>query len=90
MSNFLTSLFKGIKKPWQITGIASTADYLDYLPSASEYRKHSPGNQPVKAQIPHDVPQYVFNTRYYVRDYRRNNQYAARTVDRAPLDVEKD
>lgn len=27
----------------QITGIASTADYLDYLPSATEYRKHSPG-----------------------------------------------
>lgn len=27
----------------QMTGIASTADYLDYWPTAGEYRKHSPG-----------------------------------------------
>lgn len=27
----------------QITGIASTADYLDYLPGADEFRKHAPG-----------------------------------------------
>jgi hypothetical protein len=111
-------------------------------------------SQPIKAIIPHDVPQFVFNTRYYgeqrlvgrrstasaaatprcacapavlhcdmsairrlsfcattcllstvnrlrnsihsvcpcvaaVRDYRRNNKYTMRTVDRAPLDIEK-
>jgi hypothetical protein len=27
----------------QITGIASTADYLEYLPGADEFRKHAPG-----------------------------------------------
>lgn len=89
MANPLTTLLKGIKRPWQITGIASTADYLDYLPKSGEYRKHSPGSQPVDAIIPHDVPQFVFNTRYYVRDYRRHNKYTMRTVDRAPLDLEK-
>ena len=29
--------------PSQITGLTSTVDYLEYLPGASEYRKHSPG-----------------------------------------------
>jgi hypothetical protein len=27
----------------QVTGIASTADYLEYLPGADEFRKHAPG-----------------------------------------------
>lgn len=82
-------LFKNTKKPWEVTGIASTADYLEYLPTGTEYRKISPGSQPVKAQVVHDVPQLVYNTRYYVRDYRRHNSYTARTVDHSPLDVDK-
>lgn len=44
-------------------------------------------SQPVQAIIPSDVPALVYNTRYYVRDYRRNNHYARRTVGRAPLDM---
>jgi hypothetical protein len=78
----LASLFKGVKRPWQvssvgesartlrvlpfcrrrddadapnlarktqknsetqITGIASTSDYHEYLPTGNEYRKISPG-----------------------------------------------
>jgi hypothetical protein len=27
----------------QITGLTSTTDFLDYLPSGNEYRKFSPG-----------------------------------------------
>ncbi|KAF6259746.1 hypothetical protein COO60DRAFT_1638175 [Scenedesmus sp. NREL 46B-D3] len=84
--SFLSNVLKGVKKPWEITGIASTADYLEYLPGADEFRKHAPGSQPIKAVIPHDVPQLVFNTRYYVRDYRRHNKYSMRKVDRSPLD----
>eukprot|EP00882_Tetradesmus_deserticola_P001535 GHRQ01001657.1.p1 GENE.GHRQ01001657.1~~GHRQ01001657.1.p1 ORF type:complete len:115 (+),score=38.10 GHRQ01001657.1:240-584(+) len=84
--SFLSNLLKGVKKPWEMTGIASTADYLDYLPGADEFRKHAPGSQPIKAVIPHDVPELVFNTRYYVRDYRRHNKYSMRKVDRSPLD----
>lgn len=30
----------------------------------------------------------MYNTRYYGRDYRRNNKYTARSVDRTPLDVD--
>lgn len=70
----------GAKKPWEITGIASTPDYLEYLPPATEYRRFAPGSQPVKAIIPHDVPQHVFDIKYFVRDYRRNNKYTARAV----------
>lgn len=80
----------GLKKPWEITGIASTPDYFEYLPTARDYRRHAPGSQPVKAIIPHDVPQQVYDIKYYVRDYRRNSKYTARTVSAsAPLDVEK-
>jgi hypothetical protein len=31
----------------------------------------------------------LYVIRLAVRDYRRNNQYSARSVDRAPLDIEK-
>lgn len=80
----------GAKKPWEITGIASTPDYLDYLPKAGEYRKFAPGSQPVKAIIPHDVPQHIFDTKYFVRDYRRNSKYTARVVEtKTPFDFSK-
>lgn len=85
----LARFLKGIKKPWEFTGLTSTVDYLEYLPSPEEYRKHSPGSQPVSAIVPHDVPALVYDTRYYGRDYRRNNKYVARTVDRTPLDADK-
>jgi hypothetical protein len=51
--------------PPQITGIASTPDYLPYLPPSTEYRKFAPGSQPVRAIIPHDVPQHVFDIKYF-------------------------
>jgi hypothetical protein len=43
----------------------------------------------VSAVVPHDVPALVYDTRYYGRDYRRNNKYTKRVVDRTPLDVDK-
>jgi len=54
-------------------------------------QRHPPiiRSQPINAIIPHDVPELVYNTRYYGRDYRRNNKYSARTVDRTPLDVDR-
>lgn len=80
----------GVRRPWEITGLTSTSDYLHYLPKATEYRKFAPGSQPVKAIIPHDVPQYVYDIKYFVRDYRRNNKYTARTVTASePLDTQK-
>jgi hypothetical protein len=33
----------GIRAPWQITGPASSPEYLSHLPRATEYRAVSPG-----------------------------------------------
>ncbi|KAG2491735.1 hypothetical protein HYH03_009898 [Edaphochlamys debaryana] len=83
---FLKSLMNtlygfGFKEPWRMTGVRSLPDFEHYLPKGTEYRKFSPGNQPVKAKIPHDPPKLVYDIKYFVRDYRRNNKYTARTVD---------
>ncbi|KAG2452783.1 hypothetical protein HYH02_003013 [Chlamydomonas schloesseri] len=67
--------------PWRMTGIRSIPEFEHYLPMGLEYRKFSPGTQPVKAVVPHDAPKLVYDIKYFVRDYRRNNKYTARTVD---------
>ncbi|GIL66046.1 hypothetical protein Vafri_19594 [Volvox africanus] len=79
----------GIKEPWKMTGVRSLPDYEHYMPTGLEYRKFSPGTQPVKARVPHDAPKLVYDIKYFVRDYRRNNKYTARTVDKSPFDFEK-
>lgn len=42
VKNVLAKLPK-IKAPWEVTGIASGAEYRDYLPLPTQYRVHSPG-----------------------------------------------
>ncbi|KXZ49771.1 hypothetical protein GPECTOR_19g222 [Gonium pectorale] len=80
----------GIKEPWKMTGVRSLPDYEHYMPMGLEYRKFSPGTQPVKAVIPHDSPRLVYDIKYFVRDYRRNNKYTMRQVDtKIPFDFEK-
>ena len=59
--------------------------------TATQHNKTTPHihrSQPVNAIIPHDSPALVYNTRYFGRDHRRNSKYGARSVDRAPLDVD--
>ncbi|PNH05088.1 hypothetical protein TSOC_008684 [Tetrabaena socialis] len=80
----------GLKEPWKMTGVRSLPDFEHYLPVGFEYRKFAPGNQPVKAIIPRDPPKLIYDIKYFVRDYRRNNKYTARTVDtKTPFDFEK-
>lgn len=67
----VSGLGKWFKKPWQITGPVSTAEYLDPLPDASDYRVHAPATQPQRAIVPHAEPEHVFDIKYYVRDTRR-------------------
>lgn len=40
---FYTHAFPHTTNNQQITGLTSTSDFLEYLPLADEYRKHSPG-----------------------------------------------
>lgn len=42
VKNVLAKLPK-IKAPWEATGVASGAEYRDYLPLPTQYRVHSPG-----------------------------------------------
>jgi hypothetical protein len=80
----------GIRAPWLMTGHRSVPDFMPYMPSGHDYRKHAPGSQPVTAIIPGDNPSLVYDIKYHVRDYRRNNKYVARTCDvKTPLDVDK-
>ncbi|KAG1663957.1 hypothetical protein FOA52_001083 [Chlamydomonas sp. UWO 241] len=80
----------GLRAPWLQTGIRSTPEWLHFLPDGTEYRKVAPGSQVVKAIIPGDVPQLVYNIRYYGRDYRRAGKYTSRTVaTKEPFDFDK-
>nr|7ARC_r Chain r, B14.5a [Polytomella sp. Pringsheim 198.80]7ARD_r Chain r, B14.5a [Polytomella sp. Pringsheim 198.80] len=80
----------GLKEPWKMTGIRSLPDFEYYLPFGLTYRGISPGNQPIKAVVPHDVPKLVYDIKYFARDYRRNNSYTVRSVDsKTPFDYSK-
>uniref|UniRef100_A0A7S0R5J3 Uncharacterized protein n=1 Tax=Chlamydomonas leiostraca TaxID=1034604 RepID=A0A7S0R5J3_9CHLO len=84
------ALYKvGIKEPWFWSGSWTNPDFLHFLPSGHEYRKVAPGSQLVKAKVPHDHPSLVYDIKYHVRDYRRNNIWKARTVDAKPFDFSK-
>lgn len=60
------ALYKvGIKEPWKMTGSWSIPEFLHFLPTGREYRKISPGSQPVKAVVPHDAPSLVYDIKYF-------------------------
>mmetsp|Transcript_16357 Transcript_16357/g.28044 ORF Transcript_16357/g.28044 Transcript_16357/m.28044 type:complete len:139 (-) Transcript_16357:314-730(-) len=76
-------------RPWKLTGSWTEPDYMHYLPSGLEYRKISPGSNPIKAIVPHTPPSLVYDIKYFVRDDRRKTFYTARTVDATPFDFSK-
>ncbi|GAB4819643.1 hypothetical protein N2152v2_006689 [Parachlorella kessleri] len=61
----------GIRPPWAFTGPVSTPEYLNHLPVATEYRKHAPGSQPLRAVVPQAEPDRIYDIKYFVRDTRR-------------------
>lgn len=75
MANRAKELASGVrkwfKKPWEVTGPVSTAEYMDPLPLAQDYRVNAPASQPRRAIVPHAEPEHVFDIKYYVRDTRR-------------------
>jgi hypothetical protein len=66
-----TGVFKWFKKPWEVTGPVSGAEYRDPLANADSYRVNSPATQSQRAIVPHAEPERVFDIKYYVRDTRR-------------------
>ncbi|GFH26240.1 uncharacterized protein HaLaN_24354 [Haematococcus lacustris] len=79
----------GLREPWKVTGSWTVPDYLHYMPDGTQYRKVSPGSQPIKAIIPHDHASLVYDIKYHPRDFRRNNKFTARTLDTKPYDFDK-
>jgi len=77
VSNLLSKV--GIKAPWKITGVASTAEFRDYLPLAGEFRAHAPANPPVRPVVPQAEPEHVFDIRYSTRDTRREHMLVGGT-----------
>jgi hypothetical protein len=57
----------------QVTGPASSPEYMTHIPKASEYRKHGPASVPEKVMIPHAEDENIYNIRYYTRDSRRES-----------------
>eukprot|EP00884_Botryococcus_braunii_P021803 jgi/Botrbrau1/8306/Bobra.0251s0032.1 len=77
LRNLLSKL--PFKAPWKYTGVASTPEYANYLPPATEYRKHAPGSPPIRASIPQAETDRVLDIKYYVRDSRRQGQLVGGT-----------
>ncbi|MEW5307984.1 MAG: hypothetical protein WDW36_010350 [Sanguina aurantia] len=71
----------GVKPPWRYTGTWSLPTYLHYTASGLDYKKFSPGSPPIKAIVPHTPPKMVYDIKYYVRDFRRNNTYSASKIE---------
>lgn len=69
----------GIKAPWKITGVASTAEFRDYMPLAGEMRKHAPASQPVRAMVPQAETDRIYDIRYSNRDSRREHMLVGGT-----------
>jgi len=68
-----------IMAPWRITGVASDAEFKDYLPAAGDFRAVAPMSQTVRAVIPHADPNLVYDIKYYTRDPRRRQQVVGGT-----------
>lgn len=69
----------GIKAPWKITGVASTAEFRDYMPLAGEFRKHAPASQPIRAVVPFAETSRIYDIRYSNRDNRREHMLVGGT-----------
>lgn len=89
--NVCKSLYNmGMRAPWLMTGIRSDPAYEHFMPNGEGYRVVAPASRPEKPIIPGDVPQLVYATKYWERDFRRNSKYVARTVKGGEgLDVSK-
>jgi hypothetical protein len=80
----------GLKKPWEISGPRASPEFVEFLPQTGDYRKNAPGSTGVVAIVPFEPPEFVYDIKYHVRDYRRNNWYAPSTVKTSePFDFEK-
>jgi len=66
----------------QVTGVASSPEFASYIPPATEYRKHAPGSQPIKAVVPHARPERIYDIKYWPRDARRAGQVVGGTNKR--------
>lgn len=77
VKNFFSKI--PFKAPWELTGVASSAEYRDYLHKATEYRIHAPGSQPVRPMIPQAREELVYDIKYYSRDTRREGMLVGGT-----------
>jgi len=82
--------FPKIKAPWEATGVASGAEYRDYLPLPTQYRIHSPGSQPIKPMVPAANPETVYDIKYYSRDTRREGMLIGGTNKKKTVRYELD
>lgn len=48
-----------------VPALTTAAPLPSMVLTGTEYRRFSPGSQPVKAIIPHDVPQLVYDIKYF-------------------------
>ena len=55
----------------QVTGPASTLEYLPSLTTADYYRPHAPGSPPVAVIVPHARPETTYDIKYFPRERRR-------------------
>uniref|UniRef100_A0A2P2NHH7 Uncharacterized protein MANES_06G083500 n=1 Tax=Rhizophora mucronata TaxID=61149 RepID=A0A2P2NHH7_RHIMU len=87
-SGLFQTLKRFIKLPWEITGPCADPEYRSSLPSALEYRVHSPATPKFKPIVPTSNPETVYDIKYYTRDQRRNRPPIKRTILKK-ADVEK-
>ncbi|CAL8461889.1 g1420 [Coccomyxa elongata] len=96
MANKALSTLKGwlskvpIKAPWKMIGVASSPEFQDYLPPATEYRIRAPASQPVRPSVPAALPERVYDIRYWVRDKRREGQLVGGTNKKHMVTYEVD
>jgi hypothetical protein len=69
-----------LKMPWQITGPCSDPEYENAVPNALDYRQFSPASAPVRVYVPSSEPEWVFDIKYFPRDYKRNFKDRKRVV----------
>ncbi|KAL0036150.1 hypothetical protein WJX79_006007 [Trebouxia sp. C0005] len=88
VKNFVSKI--PFKAPWEATGVASSAEFRDYLPKAGEYRVHAPGSQPVRPMIPQAREELVYDIKYYSRDTRREGMLVGGTNKKKTVRYELD
>lgn len=88
VKNFMSKI--PFKAPWEATGVASSAEFRDYLPKAGEYRVHAPGSQPVRPMIPQAREELVYDIKYYSRDTRREGMLVGGTNKKKTVRYELD